>query len=99
LQDFKHRLAKRCGDDLISMKLFGSRARGDAHPESDIDLLVIFERRTKRLEDLLNEVLCDILDHHGIYFEVVSYGRREYEQSKRQQWPFVLNLEREAVPV
>lgn len=29
------------GDDLIALVLFGSRARGDARPESDWDLLLI----------------------------------------------------------
>lgn len=99
LEDFKQRLKIRCGDELISIKLFGSRVRGDLHPESDIDLLVVFERHTKRLEDLLVEVICDILNIYEVYFEVVSYSRQEYEESKRQQWPFVLNLEKEAVLV
>lgn len=31
------------GDDLRGLWLYGSRARGTAHPESDIDLLVIAE--------------------------------------------------------
>ncbi len=29
------------GDDLVALVLFGSRARGDAHEESDWDLLVV----------------------------------------------------------
>lgn len=33
----------RWGDDLVSVVLFGSHARGDAHPHSDIDLLVVVE--------------------------------------------------------
>jgi len=32
------------GDRLRSVLLFGSWARGDAHPESDIDLLVVLDR-------------------------------------------------------
>jgi len=32
------------GDRLGSVLLFGSWARGDAHPESDIDLLVVLDR-------------------------------------------------------
>lgn len=99
LLDFRQRLKSRCGDELISIKLFGSRARGDARPESDIDLLVVFEKYTKKVEDILIEVICDILNSRGIYFEVVSYSRQEYEKSKREQWPFVLNLEKEAVLV
>jgi predicted nucleotidyltransferase len=47
---------------VLSMALFGSAARGEAHPDSDVDLLVelapplTFERYTKvnfYLEDLL----------------------------------------------
>lgn len=99
LRDFKKKLKSHYGDELISIKLFGSRARGDVHPESDIDLLVVFEKRTKRVESFLVEIICNILNIHGVYFEVVSYSHKEYERSKRQQWPFVLNLEKEAVLV
>jgi predicted nucleotidyltransferase len=31
------------GDDLVAVVLFGSRARGEAGPESDWDLLLIGE--------------------------------------------------------
>ncbi len=41
LQRFLHVLHARCGAQLVSVVLFGSWARGEARPESDIDLLVI----------------------------------------------------------
>ncbi len=48
------------GDDLLAVVLFGSRARGEASPESDWDLLVIAEnlpdspwQRQKRILALL----------------------------------------------
>jgi len=48
------------GDDLVAVVLFGSRARGEAGPESDWDLLVIAEnlpdlpwQRQKRILALL----------------------------------------------
>ena len=37
-------LRRLYGDRLSSVLLFGSWARGDAHPESDIDLLVVLDR-------------------------------------------------------
>ena len=40
LDDVVRRIAERFSPDKII--LFGSRARGDANPDSDIDLLVLF---------------------------------------------------------
>ena len=37
-------LRRLYGDRLSGVVLFGSWARGDAHPESDIDLLVVLDR-------------------------------------------------------
>ncbi|MDO8672161.1 MAG: nucleotidyltransferase domain-containing protein [Dehalococcoidia bacterium] len=42
-------LRRGLGEDLIAVVLFGSRARGDAHEDSDWDLLVIAEGLPDRL--------------------------------------------------
>lgn len=41
IERFTSRLDDELGGDLRGLWLYGSRARGTAHPESDIDLLVI----------------------------------------------------------
>jgi len=41
VERFASRLNDVLGSDLRGLWLYGSRARGTAHPESDIDLLVI----------------------------------------------------------
>ena len=41
LEDFKRRLASQL--PLRGMILFGSRARGDADPDSDMDVVVVVE--------------------------------------------------------
>lgn len=42
-------LCRGLGPDLVAVALFGSRARGDAAPESDWDLLVIAEHLPEKL--------------------------------------------------
>jgi predicted nucleotidyltransferase len=56
-------LRDRFGENLVSVVLFGSRARGETRPESDVDLLVVVRglprRRFERysgLPDLAREV-------------------------------------------
>jgi predicted nucleotidyltransferase len=48
LQPLTQALQRQFGDDLIALVLFGSRARGDHHPGSDWDLLLIAHRLPER---------------------------------------------------
>jgi len=40
VQEFVAQVRARRGNQLVALKLFGSKARGDDTPESDIDILV-----------------------------------------------------------
>jgi len=57
------------GDRLRRVLLFGSWARGDAHPESDIDLLVVLDRVDSPWAEL--ERMDGILDRHSVDNETV----------------------------
>ncbi|MBK8432567.1 MAG: nucleotidyltransferase domain-containing protein [Chloroflexi bacterium] len=48
LQPVTSALQEALGDDLVALVLFGSRARGDARPDSDWDLLLIAEGLPER---------------------------------------------------
>jgi predicted nucleotidyltransferase len=54
LQRFRDALVRRFGARLREITLFGSHARGEAHEESDVDVLVVIEGLT---EDERREVM------------------------------------------
>jgi predicted nucleotidyltransferase len=62
-------LRRLYGERLRNVLLFGSWARGDAHPESDIDLLVVLDR----IESVWDELrrMDDILDRHSVENETI----------------------------
>lgn len=56
-------------DRLRQVLLFGSWARGDAHPESDIDLLVVLDRLDSPWHELRR--MDEILDRHSVEWDTV----------------------------
>ena len=60
-------LAALYGPRLDRVVLFGSRARGDARPDSDYDVAVFLRDLDDRWQefDQLTRLSTDILDEHG----------------------------------
>jgi predicted nucleotidyltransferase len=44
LDELARHFRARLGEDLVGVVLYGSRARGDARPDSDLDLMIIADR-------------------------------------------------------
>jgi len=95
---------ERLGDQIVSIALYGSVARGEAGPASDIDLLVIFQNATpgmlsrRRLLDPVRESLTPDLERlwrEGIYIDFVEVIRTRSEAEKFH--PLYLDMSQEAV--
>ena len=48
------------GDILVSVWMYGSRARGDHWNESDLDLLLVMSERTPRWDDRYSTLVKDV---------------------------------------
>ena len=55
------------------MGIFGSRARGDNRPDSDLDILIRFKEDDKSLLDLIN-IENTLSDKFGIKVDLVTEG-------------------------
>jgi predicted nucleotidyltransferase len=44
VEEFRARLSRRFGRDLLDVRVFGSHARGEADEDSDVDVFVLLER-------------------------------------------------------
>jgi predicted nucleotidyltransferase len=86
LQRFLCVLHSRCGENLVSVVLFGSWARGDAQAESDIDLLVISKHFPRSR-----------LDRHRDMFQVAKAVTKDFA-SKVSVIPLTPEEARETKP-
>ncbi len=88
---------QRLGARVKSITLYGSRARGDAKPGSDYDMLLVLTERTPAVRAAVLEIEGEILDQHGEL--VASLIRDEQEWQNAQGFPLARNVAREGVAV
>ena len=91
----KRRLYEVLDDKVRQIILFGSRSRGDAEADSDYDILLLVDRRTRELEDQVDDIAYEMLDRYGavvtiFVFEVEAFERETYE-------PLFCNIRREGI--
>ncbi|NEN89209.1 MAG: nucleotidyltransferase domain-containing protein [Okeania sp. SIO3H1] len=83
-------------DNLISLVLFGSQARGDAKPDSDIDVLVVLKEKitldNKRQKII--EFISDICIEYGVLVSCVYVSEYQFKQEKS---PLLLNIHQEGI--
>lgn len=78
--------------------LYGSEARGDAHPGSDIDILILLEgeRRNLAKENAISGALYDIELDTGVVISPLITLKKNWEE-RPFDTPFYLNVMREGI--
>ena len=58
--EFVHLLEERFGNLISSVALFGSKARGESTPDSDLDVLVVVDSEDWRIHKQIRYLAADI---------------------------------------
>jgi predicted nucleotidyltransferase len=99
VQEFVVKVRERLGNQLVALKLFGSKARGDDAPESDIDVLVEVDEATVAIEDAVLDIAFDVNLAHEVYISPRVIARAVFEHPVWGETPFIRSLDREGVPL
>lgn len=97
IEEFKRRLLAELPGQVKDIILFGSKARGDAHPRSDIDLLVIVERRTPEVEDVISDITADTLLEKRIDISALDFTSDEITEWAAIGTPLMRNVADEGI--
>jgi predicted nucleotidyltransferase len=99
LREFKTNLEGVLGGQLIELRLFGSKARGDDQADSDIDVLVIVTTDDWRICDVVYGVATDILLQRDICMSPKVISENLLEQLQKEDTFFLRNISRDAIAV
>ena len=91
------KLKRSLNDQLIKIKIFGSKIRGDYHQDSDIDILVIVRERTEEILDKVAEISLEVDLIYDSHISIMLFSEDEYQQNKGWETPFIQNVEREGL--
>jgi predicted nucleotidyltransferase len=95
--EFVSRVRAALGQNLVEVRLFGSRARGDAGPDSDVDIALIVHSDRSHAEDVAIDIAFDVNLARDLY---ISPRVIEREMMLHPVWRttgFLQALEREGV--
>lgn len=98
LDKFKALLSDRIG--LHSLILFGSRARGDADPDSDLDILVVLDSQpTDSGRDLISDCAWEAGFEYGLVVVPIVFTRQEWEEGPERYSLLCQAVQAEGIPI
>lgn len=86
------RIRRRFPDRILAVVLFGSKARGDAHLESDLDLLVLVDGETSEFRSNLWEVASDISLDYDVVLSPRVVGQARWRQMREMRLPLYRDI-------
>lgn len=99
VKEFCAAVKRTLGNELVSLRLFGSKVRGKASRDSDIDVAVVVRQRNSRVWDAVMDAAFYANLRWDVYISPRVIERRALKDPKWRATGFVQNLEREGIPL
>ncbi len=98
IEALRGRLLHALEGNLLKVVFFGSRRRGRFSPESDVDLLVVVERKTPELTDRVFSIAEEVEERfflQGFSFSIHLYDLKTYQGLKASGSLFIKVIDQE----
>ncbi len=97
IKSFSSNIKKLLGNQLISIQLFGSKARGDFNGGSDIDIFILIRKQTLSSIKKIAKVTSDTWWKYDILLSPVMYDIEEYRKNLGMHSFFFESIQNEGI--
>ena len=95
VDSFAARVRESFPDAIIWV--FGSRARGNARPDSDLDILIVLDKVTPQIDRTIRDIAWEIGFENECLIATVLLEREEFEHGPMSESTLVANVLHEGV--
>lgn len=91
----------RLSDHIKKIIVFGSRARGEESPDSDLDVAVLVDTKTAKIEKELDDVAYQVMWDYD-FQPIISlkvFSESSFISAVERGFSFYRNVNREGLPV
>ncbi len=99
LGDFGRRVRARFGARVAGLVLFGSYARGDWGPDSDVDVLVLVHDLSERERREVFELAEDVYFDGQVHVSPLAMSVDELETVRRREYLIAAEIDRDGRPL
>lgn len=99
LEELRHALSARFGGRLREVVLFGSHARGEAHEESDVDVLVVVDDLTESERSVVFGLAYDVdaAQPEWLGLSPLAYSTEQVAELHRREKLLFRDIAREGI--
>ena len=101
ISDLKSRLPVRLGSHIKKIIVFGSCARGEGSPDSDLDIAILVDTKTTEIEKTLDDIAYGVMWDHD-FKPVISlkvFSEKAFMSAVERVFSFYRNVHQEGISV
>lgn len=84
---------------ILDFRLFGSKARGEGHYDSDLDVMIEIPDYDRVMVSEIDDDIYRINLEYDVFISAVIFGRNEIEEGPMSEAPIYKVIQREGIPL
>jgi predicted nucleotidyltransferase len=97
VEELKREVVRLVGARLKGFYLFGSKARGDDDPESDLDVAILIDQLDRHTKSKILDIVTDIELRNLVVISSLVLSWEDFADLRRRERRIAFDIEREGI--